>query len=427
MSEPSASSEPSANSEPSAKLKPKESLEQSAFREQCAKWLANNGPGEAAFDIPHFWAMVRNEEQVTFFRQWQKKLYDAGIIACDYPLEYGGGGLKNCQAIANQEMRKAKALYTISFVGLALAAPMLLIHASEELKKELLPKIFSGEHLWCQGFSEPNFGSDLVSMQTSAVKEGDNWRINGHKVWTSLAHFADWMFVVCRTDKNDKYGGLTFFVLPVKEYLKKGVTINPLVKITGEPGFNEVIFEDVIIPDSYRIDEVGAGWKVVQTVLAHERSAGKMVTPSYDAQPGEVSVFQSPYSLIKLAKESERYGVPASSDQVIRDKLAKLIMKQVAHRNLNRRAKVQTLCENPMRLALQMKVNMTDMVQESTALALEIQGVSSLLSAGDSNAPHKGEAMFSYYNSFGLTIAGGTNEIQRNILGEKILGLPKTK
>jgi len=405
----------------------KESPEQAEFRKRSAQWLANNGPGKADFDIPHFWAMLRNDHQVNYFRHWQKQLYEAGIIGCDYPLEYGGGGLKKCQAIANQEMRKAKALYTVSYVGLALAAPMLLLHASEELKKQLLPKIFSGEHLWCQGFSEPNFGSDLVSMQTSAIKEGDNWRINGHKVWTSLAHFADWMFVVCRTDKKDKYGGLTFFVLPVKEYRSKGVTINPLVKVTGEPGFNEVIFEDVIIPDSYRIDEVGAGWKVVETVLAHERSTGKMTMPSYDTLPGEASVFQSPYSLLKLAKESERYGVKASEDPVIRDKLAKLIIKQVAHRNLNRRAKVQTLTANPMRLALQMKVNMTDMVQESTALAIEIQGATSLLSAGDSNAPHKGEVMFSYLNSFGLTIAGGTNEIQRNILGEKILGLPKTK
>ena len=110
-------------------------------------------------------------------------------------------------------MRKAKALYTISYVGLALAAPMLLFHASEALKKQLLPKIFSGEHLWCQGFSEPNFGSDLVSMQTSAVKEGDNWRINGHKVWTSLAHFADWMFVVCRTVGLPDYTGKVY-VLP---------------------------------------------------------------------------------------------------------------------------------------------------------------------------------------------------------------------
>jgi len=235
------------------------------------------------------------------------------------------------------------------------------------------------------------------------------------------------MFVVCRTNKEDKYGGLTFFILPVKEYLTKGVSINPLVKVTGEPGFNEVLFDDVIIPDSYRIDEVGAGWKVVQTVLAHERSAGKMTMPSYDTQPGEASVFQSPYSLIKLAKESKRYGVNSSEDPAIRNKLTKLVMKHVAHRNLNRRAKVQTLTENPMRLALQMKVNMTDMVQESTALAVEIQGSQSLLSVGDSNAPHKGEAMFSYLNSFGLTIAGGTNEIQRNILGEKILGLPKTK
>ncbi len=404
-----------------------ESTEQAEFRAQCAKWFANNGPGVADFDIPYFWAMLRNNDQVDYFRNWQRKLYEGGIIGCDYPVEYGGAGLKKCQAIANQEMKKVGALYTVSYVGLALAAPMLLFHAQEELKAELLPKIFSGEHLWCQGFSEPDFGSDLVSMQTSAVKEGDKWRINGHKVWTSMAQYADWMFVVCRTDKNDKYGGLTFFILPVKEHIDKGVTINPLIKISGEAGFNEVLFDDVIIPDRYRIDEVGAGWKVVQTVLAHERGSGKMQMPSYDTQPGEAAIFNSPYSLLKLVKESERYGVKASEDPIIRERLAKLVMKQVAFRNLHRRARVQTLCENPLRLTLQMKVNMTEMVQESGALAVEMQGATSSLSVGDTNAPHKGEAMFSYFDSFGLTIAGGTNEIQRNILGEKILDLPKTK
>ena len=149
-----------------------------------------------------------------------------------------------------------------------------LFHARDEVKAELLPKLFSGEEIWCQGFSEPGAGSDLANQQTFAERDGDNWVINGHKVWTSLAHFAEWMILLCRTSKDDKYNGLSYFVVPIKEALGNGVTVRPLIKLTGETGFNEVIFDNLIVDDRYRLDDVGAGWKVAMTTLSHERGAG---------------------------------------------------------------------------------------------------------------------------------------------------------
>ena len=135
-----------------------------------------------------------------------------------------------------------------------MAAPTIFFHAQDEVKTELLPNLFSGEHIWCQGFSEPGAGSDLANQQTFAEKDGDNWVINGHKVWTSLAHFADWMILLCRTDKEDKYNGLSYFVVPIKEALGKGVTVRPLIKMTGQTGFNEVLFDDCFM---LAIDVVG--------------------------------------------------------------------------------------------------------------------------------------------------------------------------
>lgn len=404
-----------------------ESPEQVAFRAHCVEWLRNNKPEEAKFRLPSNFSLIIHKEQLEYFRRWQKKLYEAGLIACDYPKEYGGGGLKDCQRIANQEMRKVGAPFAANFVGLCQAAPAILFHASEDLKSRLLPKIFSGDEIWCQGFSEPQAGSDLPGLQTSAERKADHWIINGHKIWTSMGSHADWIFMLCRTDKADKYGGITFFVVPIREHLEKGVKVRPIVKISGVPGFNEVLFEDVIIPDSYRVGDVGAGWDVAQTSLMHEREAGEMTTPSYPNLQGHSSTFSSPSMLLKMAKEIDRYGRKACHDAVVMDRLAKLFIKHAAFRNLNRRSKVPALSENRLRLSLQSKLLMTEILQETYLLATEIEGAAAILSTGDNNAPYGGGAMLGYLDSFGATIAGGTNEIQRNILGEKVLGLPKTK
>ncbi|MFQ5353252.1 MAG: acyl-CoA dehydrogenase family protein, partial [Candidatus Binatia bacterium] len=249
----------------------KDSPEQAEFRAHCRSWLAENRPEPPGFRLPMNAIEVMTVEQRDYLQAWQRACYEAGLIGCDYPKDYGGGGNSNFQAIANQELSRANVPSLLNVIGLGMAGPTILNHGSEEQKKRFLPPLLSCDEIWCQGFSEPGAGSDLANVQAMAVREGDNWVINGHKVWTSLAHFASWMIILCRTSKEHKYKGLTYFIVPIAG--AEGVTVKPLIKMTGETGFNEVLFEDVVIPDTMRLDEVGKGWTVAMTTLLHERGA----------------------------------------------------------------------------------------------------------------------------------------------------------
>ncbi len=197
--------------------------------------------------------------------------------------------------------------------------------------------------------------------------------------------------------------------------------------MTGETGFNEVIFEELIIPDEYRLDEVGAGWKVAMTTLTHERGAGPMVTPASGGRDERSVRAAGAYGLIPLARESYRHGRRAADDPVIRDQIMQLIIRQEGFRQAARRGRVAGLTDHPMRIPLQGKLVMTEVMQDVAALAMEIEGAASSLYLADKRAPAGGQWPLAYMNSFGMTIAAGTSEIQRNILGERVLGLPKSK
>lgn len=181
----------------------KDTAEQAEFRAYCATWLAQNHPGRPPVKLPQGALELSDPAALSWLQGWQKSAYDAGLIGCDYPAEMGGGGRSDCQQVANQEMLRAKTPYLPNIIGMGMAAPTIFFHANDEVKAELLPKLLSGEEIWCQGFSEPGAGSDLANQQTFAERDGDNWVINGHKVWTSLAHFASWMILLCRTSKDD--------------------------------------------------------------------------------------------------------------------------------------------------------------------------------------------------------------------------------
>lgn len=410
----------------------KETKEQSEFREYCRDWLASNTPEMPTFRMPKSAIEIMTQEQIDYSRAWNKSAYDAGLIGCDYPKEVGGGGMKNCQVIANAEMFKARTPILPNPIGLGIAAATVYIHGEDALRRRLLPKLLSGEEVWCQGFSEPGTGSDLASVQTFAERKGDKWIINGHKVWTTSAHYATWMILLARTDKTKKHDGLTYFVAPIKAALGKGVTVRPLIKMTGETGFNEVIFEDLEIDDSYRLDEVGNGWKVAMTTLTHERGAGIFQGPNSGGQPilGEPPKDKSEnkdYALVSLAKRSVKNGQPAVEDPILRDKIMRQLIRFQAIQHHRKIRKVKDLVENPMRYALQDKFIGTEYVQAMSELSLEITGPKSTLYAGDERAPDVGKWPMTYLNSFAGTIAGGTSEIQKNILAERVLGLPKTK
>lgn len=405
-----------------------DSQEQAEFRQYCREWLEANPIDPPPVRLPQSALEIMTREQLDYLQAWQKLAYDAGLVGCDYPEAYGGGGRTQCQRIANEEMQRAGRPYLPNLIGLGMAAPTLFYHASEEVKQELLPSLLSGATIWCQGFSEPGAGSDLAGVQTFAEPQGEKWVINGHKVWTSLAHFAGWMILLARTDKSQKHGGLTYFVVPIESELGKSVTVRPLIKITGETGFNEVLFDNLEIDDRYRLDEVGKGWDVAMTTLLHERGAGELVTPSSSAPRKQGSDDDAAVmGLVDLARSSYSNGRPSSEDPVIRDRLMQLMIRMEGHAQNQRRGKVAGLCDNPMRIPLQWKLVASEIAQDAGKLGLDIEGAASSLYLADGNAPEDGRWPLAYMNSYGFTIAAGTSEVQRNILGERVLGLPKSK
>ncbi len=398
--------------------RPSEDKAQAEFREYARGWLADNVPAPPSFRLPITPIEVMTTDQRDYLQAWQGACYEAGLIGCDYPTEYGGGGHEGFQRIANQEMGRARAPMLLNIVGLNMAAPTILVHGTEEQKKSFIPGALSGSEIWCQGFSEPGAGSDMANQQTSAVKRGDDWIVNGHKVWTSLGHFAKWMILITRTSRDHKYDGLTYFLCPIEGH--PGVTVRPLVKITGESGFNEVLFDDVVIPDSLRLDEVGKGWTVAMTTLTYERGAAESAGSSSDAIP-------TLQRLIALAKQSTRGGRPAAEDPITRDAIVQRAIVAEGLKWNARRARVPALCDHPMRLPLQQKLVSSEAAQHDARLGVDIAGARSTLYKIDPKAPDEGHWPLSYMNSYGHTIAAGTSEVQRNILGERVLGLPKSK
>jgi alkylation response protein AidB-like acyl-CoA dehydrogenase len=398
----------------------KDTPEQAEFRDHCRRWLAENRPPAPTFRLPQNPIEVMTEEQRVYLCAWQKKAYGAGLIACDYPKEYGGGGHQGFQRIASAELMRAQVPYFINVIGLGMAAPTILHHGTEEQKRRYLPPLFSSDEIWCQGFSEPGSGSDLAGAQTFAERDGDQWIINGHKVWTSLAHFASWMIILVRTSRDHKYDGLSYFIVPIGG--AKGVTVRPLIKMTGETGFNEVLFEDLRIPDSLRLDEVGKGWKVAMTTLLHERGAAESAGGGGGESPDDRI-----QALVDLAKATRRNGGTAWDDPIFRDRVAKLVVRTEAMKQAARRARVEPLVDHPMRIPLQSKVVITEIYQDIAECALEIEGMASSLYVGDGRAPEGGRWPLAYMNSYGMTIAAGTSEVQRNILGERVLGMAKSK
>jgi len=390
------------------------------FRDYARRWLADNAPPPPPERLPITPIEVMTTGQRDYLQAWQSKCHQAGLVGADYPKDYGGHGHSGFQPIANQEMNRAGVPFLINIVGLSMAAPTILQHGTEAQKRKFIPGCLSGEDIWCQGFSEPGAGSDLSNQSTSAVRDGEDWIINGHKVWTSLGHFAKWMILVTRTSKEErKHDGLTYFLCPIEGH--PGVTVRPLLKITGETGFNEVFFEDVRIPDAYRLDEIGKGWAVAMTTLLSERGAAE------NAGSGGGGGENAIEDLIGLARGSWRDGMLAADDPVTRDALMQRAITAEGLRQNARRMRVPALCEHPMRLPLQQKLTLSEFQQDTARLGVEIAGASASLYKLDPRAPNQGHWPLAYLNSYGNTIAAGTSEIQRNILGERVLGLPKSK
>ncbi len=374
-----------------------------AFRDEVRGWLKSNNPGpepsgdEAAFE---------------FRRDWQRLLNEAGWAGLSWPEEYGGRGATLIeQAIFNEEMARAQAPAVANVLGLAMGGPTVIAHGTEEQRRRYLPPILSGEEIWCQGFSEPESGSDLASLKTRAVRDGDGWAVTGQKVWTTFAHHAKWCMLVARTDPDaPKHKGLTYFLMDMEQ---DGVQVRPLRQITGEAEFNELFIEGARIPDENIVGGAGNGWAVAITTLMHERA-----TLAFGLQVGVQIALRE--LLTKARASRGRDGQPASEDPVTRQRLAQLLIEaEVLRLNAYRGLSATMRTGVPGPEGSLGKWHWSEINQALTELAMEIEGPRAML---DSD-----RWTYRFLRARANSIEGGTTEILKNIVAERVLGLPRMR
>ena len=395
-------------------------IELAEFRADVRAWLADSMPADPGFLLPETFMEVGTDQQFEFLRDWQRTVYEAGYLGLAWPSEYGGGGQPQVyQDIVNQEMAKARAPFVPNTIGLNWAGPLILDMGSEEDKQRYIKNILSAEDIWCQGFSEPDNGSDLGNAQIRAVRDGDEYVVNGSKIWTSLGSYAKYMILLARTstDGPNKYAGLTFFLAPMKV---EGVDPVPIKKLTGEFGFCQTYFDDARIPAACRLGAEGEGWSVAMRTLMFERGA-------IGGQAGGLSAMDLNINdIIELARRSVRNGRPALEDPLTRDELMKLVLEAKGNQLMGAKSRIPALCEDwPTAIAMSGKLRGSELKRKMTRFALSLQGANGARYIGD-QAVDGGKWQRSYLNAFSGTIGGGTTQIQKNILGERVLGLPKS-
>ncbi len=386
------------------------------LRAEVRAWIQANHPGDPGFKLPQSALEVAEDRQFEWLRAWQRKLYDAGWVGAEWPREYGGGGReRGTQRVIDQELARARAPFLLNLVALSWAGPVILRYGTEAQKTRFIRPLLRCDEIWCQGFSEPGAGSDLASLRTTAVREGDAWVIEGHKVWTTLGRYADWCILLARTDSAAaKHAGISYFLAPVKT---AGVEVQPLVKMTGEGGFNQVIWGGARIPADALLGREGQGWEIATATLQFERGAAEGSAGGSGGGSDQVS---------RVAALARKLG--RSTDPVVRDRLASFWIEETSLRANAQRARVPGLvADRPEALPLMQKLTSSELTQSLADFACEVEGDGAALWIGDPDAIDGAEWQRTYMNSYAMTIAGGTSEILRNILGERVLGLPKTR
>jgi alkylation response protein AidB-like acyl-CoA dehydrogenase len=388
--------------------------QEATFRDELRAWLAANVPAD--------WEARRlrdtMEHRFAFLRAWQKRVYDAGWAGVAWPKAYGGRGASLMeQVIFTQEMARAGAPPLANVLGLALIGPTVIQYGTEAQKKRYLANILSADEIWCQGFSEPNAGSDLASLRTSALLQDDHFLINGQKVWNSFGWVADWCALVTRSDPgSQKHKGLTYLLVDMKS---PGVEVRPLRQMTGESEFSEVFFHDVRVPAANVLGAVGDGWNVALGTLAHERATlGVSV---------QVIMRRQLDRLVALAREMRRDGQTSADPALVGQKLAQAYVENEVLR-LNHLRAISRIIQSgaPGPEGSILKIGWSETNQRFQAMAQEILGPYAQLTSGTDLAFDNGGWSHSYLRSRGNTIEAGTSEIQRNIVGQHVLGLPKS-
>ena len=384
--------------------------EQENFRKDVRSWLERNLPDDLRGKS--FAASRADREEVARLRWWQKQMSEAGYVGMDWPREFGGRGASIVEmVILYQEMARAESPQLVNRGGVSMLGPTLMRHGTPAQQRRFLPRILTAEELWCQGFSEPNAGSDLANLQTRAVREADGFLVNGQKVWTSMAHVADWCFLLVRTDPAaPKHKGISFLLVDMKT---PGITVRPLRQLTGEAEFNEVFFDNVRVPAENLVGRLNEGWSVAITTLAYERDLLTFIR--------HISLRNALHRLVKLAQSRGR-----GADPVVRQKIAELWIGEQAlalngYRSLTRILKGG----QPGPEGSTSKLFWSRLDQELAQVATEVIGPYSQVAHGSPWAPDEGQWEFYELLARASGIRAGTSEILRNILAERVLGLPK--
>jgi alkylation response protein AidB-like acyl-CoA dehydrogenase len=388
--------------------------EQAAFRAEVKSWLATNLPDDICVDDAADQRVAPDREVLAKRIAWQKTMHAAGWVGLAWPKEFGGRGASVIQqVIFDEEYVRARAPVLPCASGLSLLGPTLIHWGTEAQKRRFLPAILNADEIWCQGYSEPGAGADLASLRTRAIDKGDHFLVNGQKVWTSGAHFADWCFLLVRTNPDaPKHQGISYLLVDMKT---PGITVRPLVLLNGHRHFNEVFFEDVVVPKENLVGPLNQGWKVAITTLMFERSGAG----------GRDHVLQIA-RLVELAKLLPTRQEPMWAQTHIRQQLAQLAIEAKALevtrlRGLTRRLRG----EPPGPEGSILKLFGSELAVRISDFASTLLGLYATVDVPTEAVP---DAPRWYHRVIGArqyTIAGGTSEIQRNIIGERVLGLPK--
>lgn len=369
---------------------------ETSFRDEVRDWLAANHPGPEPTDA---------EGGVDHRLRWQRTMFEAGYAGISWPREHGGRGATLMQqAIFNEELVRAKAPQPANIIGLVMGGPVIIAHGSEEQRARFLAPILTGDEVWCQGFSEPNAGSDLAALTTRAVRDDGGWKVSGQKVWTSFAHRAKWCMLLARTGGEQRHRNLTFFICDMKQ---PGVEVRPLRQATGDSEFNEIFFDNATVPDENVIGETGDGWNVAITTLMFERSGLSAASA--------LTIQLKLDELASLIRERGR-----QDDITLRRRLSALVVATETMR-LNGYRGLSRVIERgvPGPEGSIAKIQWADINQRVGELAMDVLGGDALIAD-----PVWTQWML---RARANSIEGGTSEIQRNILAERVLELPRMR
>ena len=382
------------------------------FRDEVRVWMEANVPDDLRGGKDED---LEPAERWQRGLDWHQKLHAGGWVGLWWPEEYGGRGASLLeQAIFNEEMSRLGVSQGVNLSGISLLGPTLMHWGTEAQKQRFLPKILPAEHIWCQGYSEPGSGSDLASIQTRAVEDGDQFVVNGQKVWTSWAQYSDWCFVLVRTDPDaPKHKGISYILVDMHS---PGVTVRPLVQINGDAEFNEVFFEDVRVPKENLVGDLNQGWMVAITTLMFERVSSSSFYRFEKLLP----------QLHEVARRIELNGRPAIEDEAVRQQLAQFsIEAEAAKYNELRRLTRQLHGQPPGPEGSFSKILASELNMRVVDFAMELLGPYAVLAKGSPFAVDQARWSYRMLSARGGTIAAGTNEILRGVIGERVLGLPK--